>query len=271
MTYKGHDIPLFNRHGARQTRRVYLAKVVTIPPMQEAEVPTYSRAQGRSSRPQMFEPRSTLFFDTKALAPRMLIDPRDDFPRIRLFNPSLEPLTVNIHHCLGEAEDVDDIITPTPIREATKKVKVCSMGLKKANETESENDCSASQECSANDVLSATYDEHAGMVPEHMQQLLENTLQQVEDEEERKAITLLLIGYQDIFAVDETDIGRTDVITHDVDTGNHKPVCQPLRRQSKEEHEAMVAIVNNLRRCGIIQPSKSQWAANIRMAKKKNG
>ena len=101
MTYKGHDIPLFNRHGARQTRRVYLAKVVTIPPMQEAEVPTYSRAQGRSTRPQMFEPRSTLFFDTKVLAPRMLIHPCDDFPRIRLFNPSLEPLTVNIHHCLG--------------------------------------------------------------------------------------------------------------------------------------------------------------------------
>ena len=32
-----------------------------------------------------------------------------------------------------------------------------------------------------------------------------------------------------------------------------------------------VAIVNNLRRCGIIQPSRSQWAANIRMAKKKSG
>ena len=48
-------------------------------------------------------------------------------------------------------------------------------------------------------------------------------------------------------------------------------MCQPLRRQSKEEHEAMVSIVNNLRRCGVIQPSRSQWAANIRMAKKKNG
>ena len=117
MTYKGHDIPLFNRHVATQTRRVYLAKMVTIPPMQEAEVLTYSRSQGLLLRPQMFEPRSTLFFDTKVLAPSMLIHPCDDFPRIRLFNPSLEPLTVNIHHCLGEAEDVEDIITPTPSKE----------------------------------------------------------------------------------------------------------------------------------------------------------
>ena len=150
MTYKGHDIPLFNRHGARQIRRVYLAKMVTIPPMQEAEVPTYSRSQGRSSRPQMFEPRSSLFFDTKVLAPRMLIHPCDETPRIRLFNPSLEPLTVNIHHCLGEAEDVEDIITPTPSKEATKKVKVCSMGMKTANNSGSEKDGSASQERTAN-------------------------------------------------------------------------------------------------------------------------
>ena len=176
---------------------------------------------------------------------------------------------MNIHHCLGEAEDVEDIITPTPSKEATKKVKVCSMGMKTANNSGSEKDGSASQERTANEVLTATYDDHAGKVPEHLQQLLENTLQQIDDDSEKKAITLLLIAYQDIFAVDETDIRRTDVITHDVDTGNHKPVCQPLRRQSKEEHEAMVSIVNNLRRCGIIQPSRSQWAANIRMAKKK--
>ena len=33
----------------------------------------------------------------------------------------------------------------------------------------------------------------------------------------------------------------------------------------------MVSIVNNLKRCEIIQPSRSQWAANIRMAKNKSG
>ena len=121
--------------------------------------------------------------------------------------------------------------------------------------------------------LHALYEKHAQEVPEHIRTLLDTTLTQLEEEEEdeKKAITLLLIAYQDIFAVDETDIGKTDVITHDVDTGGCKPVCQPLRRQSKEEHEAMVSIVNNLRRCGIIQPSRSQWAANIRMAKKKSG
>ena len=125
----------------------------------------------------------------------MLIHPCDDFPRIRLFNPSLEPLTVNIHHCLGEAEDVEDIITPTPSKEATRKVKVCSVGVKRADESANEKSDSASQERSANKVLTATYDDHAGKIPEHLQHLLENTLQQVDDESERKAIALLLIAY----------------------------------------------------------------------------
>ena len=123
------------------------------------------------------------------------------------------------------------------------------------------------------ETITTLYDRYASNVPAHIEPLLTETLKQLSDEldEEKKAITLLLIVYQDLFAKDETDIGKTDVITHDVDTGGCKPVCQAMRRQSKEEYEAMVSIVNNLRRCGIIQPSRSQWAANIRMAKKKSG
>ena len=78
-------------------------------------------------------------------------------------------------------------------------------------------------------------------------------------------------AYEDIFAKHEADIGKTHLIIHDVDTGDAKPVAQSVRRQSPEEYEAMVKIVDNLYKCGIIKPSRSQWAANIRMAKKKNG
>ena len=91
MSYCGHDMPLFNRHGARQVRKVYLAKAVVIPPMQEVEVPTYLRDRRCNTRPMMFEPDTSLFFDAKVLAPRMLLDPRDQRPRVRLFNPGRNP------------------------------------------------------------------------------------------------------------------------------------------------------------------------------------
>ena len=66
-----------------------------------------------------------------------------------------------------------------------------------------------------------------------------------------------------LFFDTNTLVPRMLIDPRDVDTGGCKPVCQ-----SKEEHEAMVAIVDNLRRCGMIQPSRSQLAANIRMSKK---
>ena len=182
-------------------------------------------------------------------------------------------VVVNIHRCLGRMEDVDDI----------KSIEAHGDAMSSPEDYEDDEDENAGVEhvsihattapSTQAPSLHVLYEEHVQKVPEHISTLLDATLSQLEGEEEdeKKAITLLLIAYQDIFAVDETDIGKTDVITHDVDTGGCKPVCQPLRRQSKEEHEAMVSIVNNLRRCGIIQPSRSQWAANIRMAKKKSG
>ena len=59
-------------------------------------------------------------------------------------------------------------------------------------------------------------------------------------------VTVLLVYFEDIFAKNEADIGKTHLITHDVDTGDAKPVAQSIRRQSPDEYEAMVKIVDNL-------------------------
>ena len=109
MNYAGNDIPLFTRHGARQVRKVYLAKTVMIPPMQEVEVPTYMKNYISTSRPRMFEPQEDLLFSANVLAPRMLLDARDSRPRIRLFNPGEAAVQVNIHRCLGTTDDADDV------------------------------------------------------------------------------------------------------------------------------------------------------------------
>ena len=197
------------------------------------------------------------------------MDSRDRNPRVRLFNPSNEPVQVNIHRCLGTMEDVDDI--GLSVQGLTEQPKV---SLRKHGTKGSDDDGAELTELRAADPateLRETYLNFGQEIPEHLRTLVENTTTNLDNDEDREAITMLLLAYQDVFAKDDTDIGKTDVITHDVDTGRCKPVCQPLRRQSKDEHEAMVSIVNNLKRCGIIQPSKSQWAANIRMAKKKNG
>ena len=42
----------------------------------------------------------------------------------------------------------------------------------------------------------------------------------------RKHFKLLCKEFEDIFSKDSTDIGKTPLITMDIDTGNSPPVCQ---------------------------------------------
>ena len=80
-----------------------------------------------------------------------------------------------------------------------------------------------------------------------------------------ESIRKLVNEYGDIFARDPGDIGRTNLIVHDIYTGRAAPVHQRARRISPEEHEAMKKAVENLHAVGIIEPSRSEWASNVRM------
>ena len=107
-------------------------------------------------------------------------------------------------------------------------------------------------------------------IPEHLGDLYERSTNGLH-EEECKRIKEMMVAFSDIFATSPKDIGRTTLIVHDIYTGRATPVHQRARRQSPEEHEAMKKNVENLRDVGIIEPSTSEWASNVRMVKKKDG
>ena len=50
------------------------------------------------------------------------------------------------------------------------------------------------------------------------------------DAEQRDRLRSLLIQYGDILSINEMDMGLTDMIQHEIDTGEEKPVRQQLRR-----------------------------------------
>jgi len=69
----------------------------------------------------------------------------------------------------------------------------------------------------------------------------------------------------------ENDLGWTDIITHAIDTGDTKPVRQPLRRHPSAHMVAIQERVSNMLEQGVIQPAKSPWAFNLVLVKKKDG
>ena len=78
-----------------------------------------------------------------------------------------------------------------------------------------------------------------------------------------------LLYYQDVFAMDDSDLGCTSQLQHHIVTRNAVPVRQPARRMSPYQREVRT-LLSDMQKRGIIQPSKSPWASPIMLVHKKD-
>ena len=79
--------------------------------------------------------------------------------------------------------------------------------------------------------------------------------------EEQKPLTDLILTYSNVFALDATELGTTDVVSHTINTGDHTPLKQPLRRTPFALREKVDELVREMLSQGVIQQSKSPWAS----------
>lgn len=75
----------------------------------------------------------------------------------------------------------------------------------------------------------------------------------------------------DIFAKNNTDLGRTDRVAHHIDTGDSRLIKQPPRRLPQTQMEEAEKQITDMMDHGIIEPSESPWASPIVLVKKKDG
>jgi len=89
--------------------------------------------------------------------------------------------------------------------------------------------------------------------------------------QQREAGASLLRRFGDIMSCNEYDIGCTPLIEHRLDTGDHRPIRQPLRRQPLAHQEIIDKQVEEMRRHVIIKPASSPWASNVVLVRKIDG
>ena len=74
---------------------------------------------------------------------------------------------------------------------------------------------------------------------------------------------MLCEEYNDIFSKDSSDIGKTPLITMEMETGDSPPVCQRLYNLPLKHIDWVQKELNTLEKAGVITRSVSPWASPI--------
>ena len=81
----------------------------------------------------------------------------------------------------------------------------------------------------------------------------------------------LLKKSTDVFALNDSELGCTDIVSHSIDTGDKPPVKQPPYRTPMIYREKIAEMVTEMQERGIVQPSASPWASPVVLVPKKDG
>ena len=77
----------------------------------------------------------------------------------------------------------------------------------------------------------------------------------------KRALVSLVCKYIDVFAESDTDVGKTSLTFHEIDTTDTRPLRQPVcRLPYGEVRKAVVNEIEKFTRAGIARPSTSPWA-----------
>ncbi|KAL9970389.1 hypothetical protein ACROYT_G022754 [Oculina patagonica] len=121
--------------------------------------------------------------------------------------------------------------------------------------------------CSAIDMMEerdkqANQDNWMGAVEPNFEGLLPD---------QKEQFSSLMKEYKDIFAVSSFDLGKTDLMEHEINTGGHPPMKQPPRRVPPHQREIIDKQLDELLASGKVEESQSPWSSPVVLARKHDG
>ena len=92
----------------------------------------------------------------------------------------------------------------------------------------------------------------------------------VPDEQKKESIEFLMESHQ-VFALEEGELGATDLLQFEIDTGDATPTKLRPYRIPFAVRKEVSAMLEKMEAAGVIQPSSSPWASPIILVRKKDG
>ena len=105
---------------------------------------------------------------------------------------------------------------------------------------------------------------------DHIECIFNSLPDELTDDERRRVIELLKRN-ADLFARDSYDVGRTTLLHAEINTGNHRPISEPLRRHAKVHLDLIDKTVEDLQAAGLVEESTSPWASNLVIVNREGG
>lgn len=89
--------------------------------------------------------------------------------------------------------------------------------------------------------------------------------------ENQQELRALLLKWENFFAKHDEDFGQTDVVQHQIHTGDAAPIREPYRPLPPLMYKEVKSLLSGMLEKGVIRESCSPWAAPIVLVKKKDG
>ena len=169
---------------------------------------------------------------TQVVVARAIVTPQGGKVPMRLLNPKSEPLTIYKGTRLAIAEPID------PVEIIGSLDKECISQV----------------------------DPGKDRVPESIMESIPANL----TDHEAKQLLTVLTQYAHIFATNSNDLGRTNILSHRIETTG-VPIRQGVRRVPLPQREEIRKLIKEMQEKDIIAPSKSPWASPIVLVPKKDG
>ena len=170
-------------------------------------------------------------------------------------NPGYEPLCLKKGLQLGSLEPVEGVVPPSCAEEAV---------------SSDENHCDEEQESVQSHSVVAAVSPESG--PGRIQRLLE--VLKLEDAdlppEQHQKLEQLIRENADVFALDPSELGSTDLVVHSIDTGSHPPIRQLPRRMPFSLRHKVTELIQEMLDNHVIESSKSPWASPVVLVRKKD-
>ena len=184
------------------------------------------------------------FLSRQIVVPGLIVDPSNEKTPIRLLNPGPSDITLYKGTVVASFEGLSAADITAPLTD----------GGYQPDHT--------SSVCTTNDC---DID-----LPEHLQPLYDDTALKL-NPDQRCKLKSLLFRFQDTFAVDKSDLGKTKTVQHEIKTGDAKPIKQMPRRLPLSLRPEAEAEIQRMLSQGIIEPSDSPWASPVVLVRKRDG